>query len=345
MIRTERDIELEQHYADDWPAQAPTTPLDRLRAGLLDLEGLRSLPPPTWLIRGVLAADSLALLYGKPGSSKSFVALDWSLCVATGTWWHRHAIDQRPVLYVASEGASGLAQRADAWLDHQRIYDTPPISWETETVSLLDPVDTAALAAIAVELDAGLVVIDTLARSMPGGDENAARDMGLAIHNADTIRRATGACVVLVHHDTKEGGTPRGSSALLGAVNTAIACSSDDRTVTLRNAPPHGKQKDAAEFEPIRLGRVDHLESCVIVDHPPLDANMPDTAVEMLRALDEIADEDGVSRTRWNVATGVATRSFDRWVKRLVEADFVAKSGKGNQVRFTLTEQGERHVH
>ena len=68
-----------------------------------------------------------------------------------------------------------------------------------------------------------LVIIDTLARSMGAGDENSSQDMGAFIAACDQIRRATGATVLIVHHSGKSSNAgARGSSALLGAVDTAI---------------------------------------------------------------------------------------------------------------------------
>ncbi|MCB0862617.1 MAG: AAA family ATPase [Solirubrobacterales bacterium] len=54
---------------------------------LLDLEALQGLEPPEYLVDGHLVARSSNVLYGQPGAGKSFLALDWALCVATGTDW------------------------------------------------------------------------------------------------------------------------------------------------------------------------------------------------------------------------------------------------------------------
>lgn len=63
-----------------------------------------------------------------------------------------------------------------------------------------------------------MIVIDTLARSMAGGDENSAQDMGRAIAVADQLRDQFDAATLLVHHSGKNVSKgSRGSSALLGA--------------------------------------------------------------------------------------------------------------------------------
>jgi hypothetical protein len=68
-----------------------------------------------------------------------------------------------------------------------------------------------------------IVVLDTLARVMAGGNENAAEDMGLLVINADKIRHATDAHVCFIHHSGKdESKGARGSSALRAATDTEI---------------------------------------------------------------------------------------------------------------------------
>ena len=69
----------------------------------------------------------------------------------------------------------------------------------------------------------GLVVIDTLARTMGDGDENTARDMGAFVRSLDHIRNATGAHIMVIHHSGKDASKgARGSGSLRAAVDTEI---------------------------------------------------------------------------------------------------------------------------
>ena len=73
------------------------------------------------------------------------------------------------------------------------------------------------------ETDAKLVVLDTLSRTMPGGNENGPEDMGQYIANCDRIREEAGAHVLIIHHKPKgEKNSPRGHSSLFGAVDALI---------------------------------------------------------------------------------------------------------------------------
>jgi hypothetical protein len=72
-------------------------------------------------------------------------------------------------------------------------------------------------------VDVGMIVIDTLARAMTGGNENSTQDMGLLVANGDILRDRFDANVIWVHHSGKnEARGARGSSALQAATDTEI---------------------------------------------------------------------------------------------------------------------------
>ena len=87
----------------------------------------------------------------------------------------------------------------------------------------------------------GLIIIDTLARSIGDGDENSGPDMGALIRNVDMLRDRTGAHVMIVHHNGKDANRgARGHSSLRGAVDTEIEITDKGgvRTATVK------KQRD-----------------------------------------------------------------------------------------------------
>ena len=58
---------------------------------------------------------SLALLYGKDKSGKSFLAIGWALCIAAGIAWLGRKVKRGHVVYVVAEGADGAYARVTAW--------------------------------------------------------------------------------------------------------------------------------------------------------------------------------------------------------------------------------------
>jgi RecA-family ATPase len=267
------------------------------------------------LIEGILMRDTVAALYGPPASGKSLLANDLANCIASNCkLWRRRQVTSGTVLYVMAEGVAGLDQRVRAWQVDTRIYDSgmTDIRWLPRAVNLLEPVWSGALAAVAVELRPVLIVIDTLARSMAGGDENTGKDMGTLITAADGLRQSTGATVLLVHHTPKIGGSMRGHSSLEGAVDTAIEVTQNEGVVKIRCT----KQKDAAKFEPIYL----HI------------VPVPNTASVVLRDApderDELAMVHLVGRLRDWLDThcsseGVTTVQMERNVESVTEDDLL----------------------
>ena len=65
---------------------SPTATIDLFP--LLSVADLANLEPPAFLIDSLLPAGGLSVLFGPSGVGKSFLALDWALCVSTGLAWY-----------------------------------------------------------------------------------------------------------------------------------------------------------------------------------------------------------------------------------------------------------------
>lgn len=277
---------------------------------------LEAMEPPEYLLDEILTEGSLAALFGPPGSGKSFLVLDWAMCIETGIKWvgSRQA-KQGHVVYVLAEGAATLGSRITAWKDYLNAKGEVGVNFVAEPVLLMDP---GAVALFLRDLKAAvpetpsLVIFDTLARCMAGGDENSARDMGLLIQGADRIRHELGCAVLLVHHTNKSGESERGSTALRGAVDTLLKLKKNDEgTITLECE----KQKDAASFEPIPLHLKPHLQSAVITAISPLAVGtgaLPTPVLETLALLSSHAPPEGLSTTRWMAVSQKSERTFYR---------------------------------
>jgi predicted transcriptional regulator len=308
----------------------------------LNDQELEELPPIKFVLDKILPEQSLAELHGAPGSGKSFLALDFAMCVATGRLWNSRAVSRGAVVYVAAEGSAGIGQRSKAW-KHARAYSgTAGVFFITRPVNLRDRGDVDAFVG-AIERQVAkpvkLIVFDTLARCMIGGDENSSRDMGEAIDGADRIRNALDCTILLIHHTRKESDVERGSTALRGAVDAMLALKAEESSLVLSSE----KMKDGPLFEPLTLTLEPTLTSCVIT--AKTDWHLPSGRITkneraVLESLSLYFDEDGISSTALQETSRLEKGTYYRAIGPLKKRGYIHEAKDGRTKRYTLTPQG-----
>ncbi|EDT6460682.1 AAA family ATPase [Salmonella enterica subsp. enterica] len=206
----------------------------------------------SYVIKGLIPAESLCSAYGASGSYKSFLAISWSCHVATGMKWGGRRVSKGAVIYIAGEGSMGVKRRVKAWeITHGKevtdlcIVNAPVFPASPDYVEQV--IRTAGLVKSRTGENVRLIVIDTLARCFGGNDENDSRDMGAFIQGCDAIKQATGATVLVVHHSGKdETKGARGSSAFRAALDAEYRIGRENSDVTALVAACT-KMKDAEE--------------------------------------------------------------------------------------------------
>jgi hypothetical protein len=331
---------------DDWeltvaPELAPDpSAAELMRAKLLTSQDLDGIPEPTWLIDQVLMENTLAWLYGAPGSGKSFVALDFAASVALGQHWQSRPAQQGEVIYLAAEGASGMRKRVRAWeksangghpVPHLRFY---PEAIQVVTESFGD------FTAICQEDKAKLIILDTQARVTVGIEENSSMEMGRVLAKLEHLRRCTGACILVVHHTGWQGEHARGSSAVQGGFDTVLRMDRPDKE-SAEVKLSCDKQKDAEEFAPIELRMVKTLDSLVLAEEGPVRRRPSFAEVEertrpLRRKWWDYAGDKWVSVSQLDNAKVVSRSSMDRNRFELIGHGFVAEEGSGPSTRLKL---------
>ena len=224
----------------------------RVKFGFVQIgDVLSDIKPTKWLIKGILEDEVLAVLFGQPGSYKSFVALSWACCVATGTKWYGNDVVQGPVFYIVGEGANGIRKRCAAWsIGNGVSLKDAPLYISTTPTQLLDDKAAADVSRCVDELTAmhgrpAAVVIDTLARNFGPGDENSTADMSRFVSNVD--KYIGNNCLRLIVHHTGHGNQDRarGNSSLLAAIDAEYRLvKNEDKTAALTST----KMKDEPEW-------------------------------------------------------------------------------------------------
>lgn len=220
------------------------------RFRMMDRDGADDIRPPQWLVKDFLPTGSYAMIYGKRGTYKTFLALDIALTVAAGmaqdTVWTPEQCGA--VCFAVGEGRSAIMNRVRAW--EQRHFN----GMKVQNFYLMDPVpgindtpeDFMALLHAARSEGWRLLVIDTLGRALQGVNENAQEVATAFTALVELIQRETGATVLVIHHAGKDDARgARGSSVFGADVDTEVRATSTKGLAKLAMT----KQKDAPEWE------------------------------------------------------------------------------------------------
>ena len=261
-------------------------------------------------VERLLISGGASLLYGPSNLGKTFWIVDVGAAVASNRYFRGDLqVERGAVIYVALEGSIGARNRVAALRREGLLKDGDPFFLIFDPVSLMEPCHADKLAATVAEvanesgLPVRLVIIDTMARAMAGGDENSGSDMTLAVKSIDAVRAATGAHVCVVHHcgkDVLRGA--RGHSSLRAAVDTELEISrADGDTFSVVRVT---KQRDLPIGEPmpftlkvVTLGidrRGNPITSCVVHHEDASMAARPeksgrDKVATVEHVLDELA--------------------------------------------------------
>lgn len=218
----------------------------------------------------MLPDGGFSVMYGQPGSGKTFIALELAMSVAMGRPFAGRQTRQGPVVYVAAEGLSGLPNRLNAWCRHAGIERQGIDSF----YCISDPISLPGtghgfpineLIAVLEDKAPALIQFDTLSMCMAGADENQTQDMQRVVSAVKGIQRALpGTSVMLIHHTGKGGGKERGNSALRGAADTMIKVTSTKESKYIWMACD--KQKDEELFKDYRWEKHKVAESLVLIN-------------------------------------------------------------------------------
>lgn len=251
-------------------------------------------PVAEWCVDGLLTRPSLNLLVGPPGAMKTWAALDLAVAVAAGQPWlgrkttfsgmhgqtlNEPAPSQTPaqqgkgvgVIFVDEEtGLSRLWGRIHAVLHGRAAGLGLPLHFVSfGGYDLRQPQDIDHLIQRALTFDAQLIVIDTLAGVLRGGDENSVLSIQPLLYNLRRLAEHCRAAVLLVHH-TNRSGSFRGSSSISAGVDLLLGIQSPEEnhihfeTLKARHAAPpsfaahaHFVQTESGQLR-VHLTAVDH---------------------------------------------------------------------------------------
>lgn len=277
------------------PVEAPS-PRIRRHQTLEEAEAEDDIP---MLIEDLLGERERWMLFGRPGSGKSFVGIDFLVTCITGGIWAGKFEVVRPlkVVYYSSEGSRSIKRRFRAAVtyndvdpqlvrDNLRLCKSVPQLFSTEGQrgiwSYADELEEE-------EFAPDIVLFDTLSKATLGSKETDNSDAALICDTLAKLNERLRCASGLIHHTGWDTDHPRGASAYFGDMdlmmhqvldadekkaeeqrNKRNGKKSDDEEETKRGPGPKPgklkcfKTKDVEEFEDIPLVLTPHDGTAVI---------------------------------------------------------------------------------
>ncbi len=208
------------------PAVSRARPLPGLDLGRL----ARPVPPPRWLVEGLMTRGTLTVLGAKPGVGKTWLSGDLALAVALGRpFLGHHVPSPGRVLYLDAENGEHLALRRLRQLGARPDQLGDRLRYSTEPVVLTQGPDVARLLVTFQEHRPDLVIVDTLASHAPAAESDTESMAGF-LADVWAAARTGDAALLLLHHLRKglQGSGKddpldsfRGAGHLLGAADRA----------------------------------------------------------------------------------------------------------------------------
>jgi AAA domain len=307
---------------------------------LIPFEQLRPREGPPALIKGLIPAVGLTVVWGPPKSGKSFWTFDAMMHVALGWEYRGRKVIAGPVVYCAMEGAEGYGKRAEAFRQRRLAEHADDVPF-----FLVDaPIDLVAdhnalITAIRGYLEdesPTAVVLDTLNRSLRGSESDD-KDMAAYIKAADAIREAFSCAVIIVHHCGVDGTRPRGHTSLMGAADAQLSVKRElggffvVRVEWMKDGPEGDTLK--CRLEQIEVGRDsddDPITSCIVEPATeaagaatvPDDAKpLPKSARVALKALEKAIGDSGQPVAYADgVPAGTIAVTVDQWREQAYRA-------------------------
>nr|MBW4474075.1 AAA family ATPase [Stenomitos rutilans HA7619-LM2] len=288
-----------------------------------------------WLVPDLLPANELIMLAAGPRAGKSLLSMLLAKSVATGESFLDRPVTQGVVLYVRCEDAPvKIKQRqlAQGWAEDIPVY------W----LDRFKLSETSQLRELAEELDARLIVLDTLSRIRDDGTTESSAEMSRVLEPLQELAEDVNCSIVLVHHTGKVNvdnanaidvfDTIRGSSAIRATCRGSMVLAADSDCYRLCAENGYGKidlkiRLDCATLEWRLLGRWTEA----------ISSDQRTTVEEYINkvgqaTLDQIFED-----------TQIPKPSLYKVLSRLSRENFIVKSGNRRQVlyRTHLRSQGE----
>jgi len=268
--------------------QTGTAVIDKLKVVFGDQLG-NDYEAPDELVEGLMTIGSSVVVYGDSNSGKTFWALSVATAIATGTDCYGRQTDSGLVIYLASEAPASIRSRMQAIKKYHKcnlenlVMVPVPMNFYNGDQDAHDVIELVRAVEEIKGRPVRLIIGDTLARMSAGANENSGEDMGPVMARFDQVATATGAALMIIHHNGKDAAKgARGWSGIRAHIDTEIEVQERDgiRSVTVtkqRELPSKGEtiyfKLEVVEMGVSKFGSP--ASTCVAVPDTESNTNKP----------------------------------------------------------------------
>ena len=300
---------------------------------------------PDELVEGLMTIGSAVVVYGDSNSGKTFWALSVATAIATGADCYGRKTDPGLVVYLASEAPASIRSRMQAIKKYhacnlENLVMVPvPINFYSGDQDAHDVIELVRAVEEIKGRPVRLIIGDTLARMSAGANENSGEDMGPVMARFDKVATATGAALMIIHHNGKDAAKgARGWSGIRAHIDTEIEVQERDgiRSVTVTKQRELPSKGDTIYFklEVVEMGTTKFggpANTCVAVPDVESNANKPHKKPSK-------HDENmrTIERAWW--ASGAEDREGLPYLSRSALRDLLIKDGMSERTAKNKTE-------
>jgi putative DNA primase/helicase len=324
--------------------QTGTTVMDKLQVVFGDQLG-SDYEAPDELVEGLMTIGSSVVVYGDSNSGKTFWALSVATAIATGSDCYGRKTDPGLVVYLASEAPASIRSRMQAikkfhGCSLENLAMVPvTMNFYSGAQDAHDVIEMVR----AIEKIKGkpvrLIIGDTLARMSAGANENSGEDMGPVMARFDQVATATGAAMMIIHHNGKDAARgARGWSGIRAHIDTEIEVTEKEGTrsvsVTKQRELPSKGETIYFRLEVVEMGTSKFggaATTCVAI--PDDDANATKPHKKPTKHDENVRT---VERAWW--ASGAEEREGFPYVSRSALRELLVKDGATERTAKNKTE-------
>jgi len=324
--------------------QTGTAVIDKLKVVFGDQLG-EDYEAPDELVEGLMTIGSSVVVYGDSNSGKTFWALSVATAIATGSDCYGRKTDPGLVVYLASEAPASIRSRMQAikkfyGCSLENLAMVPvPMNFYAGAQDAHDVIEMVR----AIEQIKGkpvrLIIGDTLARMSAGANENSGEDMGPVMARFDQVATATGAAMMIIHHNGKDAARgARGWSGIRAHIDTEIEVSEKDGvrsvSVTKQRELPSKGETIYFRLEVIEMGTTKFggaATTCVAIPDEEASTTKPHK-----KPTKHDENVRTVERAWW--ASGAEEREGSPYISRSALRDLLVKDGMSERTAKNKTE-------